>query len=110
MTRDFSRHAATGGNHGSVDTGAEPAAAHGFLDEPATRYLMSHLNGVEDVTVRMMGPHPKEESEVVGFLSDAGFSVTSQVLERMVPPPLTRFALRYQGRHAVLTVAPDVKG
>lgn len=79
-----------------------------FLDAASARHILSHLNAVGHVTVRVLGAHPEAGAEVVAFLRAEGYEVDSEVLERMVPPPLTRFALRYRGRDATLTVAPDV--
>ncbi|MEI4472650.1 hypothetical protein [Frigidibacter sp. MR17.24] len=79
-----------------------------FLDAEAERFLLARLNGISDVNVRVMGGDPVAGPEVVDFLRSAGFMVTSESVERMVPPPLTRFALRFAGRSATLTVAPEV--
>ncbi|MEI4486198.1 hypothetical protein V8J36_08335 [Frigidibacter sp. MR17.14] len=81
-----------------------------FLDPAAETFLLGRLNGISDVNVRVLGGDPIAGPEVIDFLRDAGFMVTSEVVERMVPPPLTRFALRYAGRSATLTVAPEVEG
>ncbi len=95
-----------------------------FLDAASTRFILSRLNGVDHVTIRVLatqddGPLPgaaggdisaTAAAEVAALLREAGFDVTQEVVERMVPPPLTRFGLRYAGRQAILTVAPEVAG
>lgn len=85
---------------------AEPVLR--FLGEADARFLISRLNGVTSVTVRVLGEHPDAGPEVTAFLRASGYDVRQETLERMVPPPLTRFALRYEGKAATLTVAPAV--
>ena len=79
-----------------------------FLTEADARFLMSHLGSIDHVTVRVLGEHPDAGPEVTAFLRASGYEVRQETLGRMVPPPLTRFALRYQGKSATLTVAPAV--
>ncbi|AMY70843.1 hypothetical protein [Frigidibacter mobilis] len=79
-----------------------------FLTETDARFLISHLSGVTSVMVRVLGEHPDAGPEVAAFLRASGYEVRQETLQRMEPPPLTRFALRYQGKAATLTVAPAV--
>ncbi|MBC7137298.1 MAG: hypothetical protein H5U17_00910 [Defluviimonas sp.] len=90
--------------------GTEPAPepALRFLNEADARFLISRLNGVQSVTLRVLGKHPDAGPEIAAFLRASGYEVRQETLERMVPPPLTRFALRYKGKEATLTVAPAV--
>lgn len=90
-----------------TDPAASPPALR-FLTEPDARYLLSHLSGVTSVTVRVLGEHPDAGPEVTAFLRASGYEVRQETLGRMVPPPLTRYALRYRGKTATLTVAPAV--
>ena len=69
-----------------------------FLDESSARFLIARLAGIDSVNVRVMGAHDHAGPEVVAFLRASGYEVSTQTLERMVPPPRTRFALRYTGR------------
>lgn len=91
----------------------EPRAASKprvFLDAAGEKFLLARLTGISDVHLRVMAGDPVAGREVFDFLADSGFSVTSEIVERMVPPPLTRYALRYAGPVATLTVAPEVAG
>lgn len=86
----------------------DAAPALRFLTEADARYLLSHLASIDHVTVRVLGEHPDAGPEVAAFLRASGYEVRQETLSRMVPPPLTRYALRYQGKTATLTVAPAV--
>lgn len=118
-----------GGSDGGSGSGGDPSGAGisgraTFLDAASTRFILSRLNGVDHVTIRVLAtqddnPLPgtaggdisaTAAAEVAALLREAGFDVTQEVVERMVPPPLTRFGLRYSGRQATLTVAPEVAG
>lgn len=81
--------------------GAEP------LSPETASLIEGHLRGVDSVHVRVIGDDPGEGRNIAAHLLAKGFAVELTTGERMVPYPLSRHVFRYDGRTALLTLAPD---
>ena len=90
----------------TIAEASEPLPEFHFLDEVSAAHLLAQLRGIQTVTVRLLGDNAHAGPEVVAFLAASGFEVTSETLQRMVPPPSRRFVFRYKGPAATVTIAP----
>lgn len=91
----------------AAGSGATPTTGLRFLDEEGARKILSKLKGIDSVTVRVIGAHEFAGPEVTEFIRAAGFLVSYQRIERIVPAPTRRYTMQYRGRAATITVAPD---
>lgn len=78
------------------------------LPPEAAVQIEAQLRGIDAVTVRVLGDDPAAGHDVAAHLAAKGFSVDVTMAEQMVPPPLSRHVFRFQGRRAILTIAPDL--
>lgn len=82
---------------------------YGFLSETDQRDMRHQLRGIAAVEVRQIGGPRTVGLEVLKWLQAEGLEVQFRELERMTPPPLRRIAFRFQGRQAILTLAPELE-
>lgn len=78
------------------------------LPPEAAGQIEAQLRGIDAVNVRVLGDDPTAGHDVAAHLANKGYAVEVTMAERMVPPPLSRHVFRFQGRTAILTIAPDL--
>lgn len=78
------------------------------LSPEAASQIEGQLRGIDSVRIRVLGDNAAPGRDVAAHLLAKGFAVDVTLAERMMPPPLTRHVFRFQGRTAILTIAPDL--
>ncbi|WP_136683787.1 hypothetical protein [Falsirhodobacter xinxiangensis] len=87
--------------------GFEKVQANPLPPEVASQ-IEGQLRGIDSVNVRVLGDDPSAGHDIAAHLAAKGFAVDVTLAERMIPHPLSRHVFRFQGRTAILTVAPDL--
>lgn len=72
-------------------------------------HVRKQLRGIRSVELRQFGADDGTGAALAEFLRREGLDTTVTRIERMVPKPLRRIAIRYQGSRAEITVAPEVR-
>ena len=78
------------------------------LSPAVAAQIEAQLRGIDSVQVRVLGDDPSPGRDVAAHLVAKGYKVDISMAERMMPPPLHRHVFRFQGRRAILTIAPDL--
>ncbi|QUS36719.1 hypothetical protein [Falsirhodobacter algicola] len=78
------------------------------LDRETAAMIDTHLRAVDIVRIRVLGDDPAASAPVEAHILAKGLGVEVSLSERMIPPPRNRYVFRYQGRTAILTIAPDM--
>lgn len=94
--------------HALPPSSEPPFSAPGFLTAADQREMRHQLRGITSVELRQIGGTRAIGHEVLKWLQAEGLEVQFRTLERMTPPPLRRIAFRFQGRQAILTLAPEI--
>lgn len=87
--------------------GMDAVPANPLPPEVASQ-IEAQLRGIDAVNIRVLGDDPSAGRDIAAHLAAKGFAVDVTMAERMIPPPLSRHVFRFQGRTAILTVAPDL--
>ena len=101
------------------------AASHPATPEPATQELaapspddaasqavlaaiLPKLVGVRSVVIRVYGNDREAGPALQELLRRRGMDVKISSITQIVPPPLSKLSVRYQGVDATITLAPDI--
>lgn len=79
-----------------------------LIDDASFRSVAHSLRGVQTARVRFMATQPDYEAEFVALLLALDISVESESISRIAPMPKQRFSFQFKGRHATVTVAPNL--
>lgn len=71
--------------------------------------IRRQIRGVSHVDVRQVGGNEDVGAHLVSRLREEGFETSLSRLERIVPTPLRRIGIRFQGDRAEITLTPDVR-
>ncbi|WP_376872844.1 hypothetical protein [Albirhodobacter sp. R86504] len=78
------------------------------FSQEALAVVLPKLKGVRSVTIRIYGPNAEAGPALQNLLQRRGIGVKISSITQIVPAPLSKFSVRYQGADATLTVAPDL--
>jgi hypothetical protein len=99
----------------SHPTTAEPAApepAAPSPDDAASQAVLAailpKLVGVRSVVIRVYGNDREAGPVLQELLRRRGMDVKISSITQIVPPPLSKLSVRYQGVDATITLAPDI--
>lgn len=78
------------------------------LDPQTAAMIDTHLRAIDTVHIRVLGTDVAAAEPVEAYLLAKGLAVEVSLSDHMIPPPRHRYVFRYQGRMAILTIAPDL--
>ncbi|WP_128253505.1 hypothetical protein [Falsirhodobacter deserti] len=78
------------------------------LDAETAKMLDTHLRAIDTVRIRVLGDDRSVCEAVEAHILSRGMGVEVSLSEQMIPPPRNRYVFRYDGRMAILTIAPDL--
>jgi hypothetical protein len=70
--------------------------------------VMPKLRGVRSVTIRVFGENNHAGPALLEQLRLRGLDVKLSGITQIVPPPISKISVRYQGVDATITLAPDI--
>lgn len=89
----------------------EPSAAEeSHIGAGVLEAIMPKLRGVRSVTIRIYGQDREAGPALQQLLRRRGLDVKLSTITQIVPPPISKLSVRYQGVDATVTLAPDLEG
>jgi hypothetical protein len=90
---------------------SEPSAAEqSQIGASVLAAIMPKLRGVRSVTIRIYGKDREAGPALQQLLRRRGLDVKLSAITQIVPPPISKLSVRYQGVDATVTLAPDLEG
>jgi len=94
------------------DAFAAPEPAAPSPDDAASQAVLAailpKLVGVRSVVIRVYGNDREAGPVLQELLRRRGMDVKISSITQIVPPPLSKLSVRYQGVDATITLAPDI--
>lgn len=85
-------------------------AADDLIDGGILAAVLPKLRGVRSVTIRVFGRNREVGPALLQQLRLRGLDVKLSGITQIVPPPISKISVRYQGVDATITLAPDIGG
>lgn len=79
-------------------------------DDGILAAVLPKLRGIRSVTIRVFGGNTQAGPALLQQLRLRGLDVKLSGITQIVPPPISRISVRYQGVDATITLAPDFGG